>query len=205
MAIFFLMLLILCATEPTMIPIIIILFICLIIYAVQTGNKEDEIRKSNAKKIMGGGIDNFSPTRIIDSIWINAAIYIDETHKKLLLVENMKKDTFLGNPIRFDELVECSILEDGATVQSGGIGRAVVGGVMAGGVGAIVGAATRGSKPITRELSVRIITSNTRKPLYVIPLITSETNRESSDYKRNSEFAQKIYATIVSIIHSNQA
>lgn len=123
MAIFFLMLLILCATEPTMIPIIIILFICLIIYAVQTGNKEDEIRKSNAKKIMGGGIDNFSPTRIIDSIWINAAIYIDETHKKLLLVENMKKDTFLGNPIRFDELVECSILEDGATVQSGGIGR----------------------------------------------------------------------------------
>lgn len=116
----------------------------------------------------------------------------------------MKKDAFWGNPIRFNELIECSILEDGATVQSGGIGRAVVGGVFAGGIGAVVGAATRSSKPITRELAVRIITSNIQNSLYIVPIITCETNRETNAYKQKMEFAQKVYATITSIIYSNQ-
>ena len=74
-------------------------------------------------------------------------------------------------------MIECSIEEDGVTIESGGVGRAVVGGVLAGGVGAVVGAATRSSKPTTLSLSVRLVTRNLDRPLYKI-LIIKEATKE---------------------------
>ena len=45
--------------------------------------------------------------------------------------------------INFNQIIECEIIEDNTTIMKGGVGRAIVGGVLAGGVGAIVGAGTR--------------------------------------------------------------
>lgn len=204
MWILLLLLLLLCAANPTMIPIIILSIVVLIMFAIKQGDEEKTAIANNEEKIMSGKINGFVPTRHIKSMWVNAAMYVDEKHRKIFIVTNMKKAELAGDCIGFDELVECSILEDGATVQSGGIGRAVVGGVVAGGVGAIVGATTRSSKPITRELSVRIVTSNIQNSLHIIPIITSEINRDTKSYKEMMNFAQEIYATLMSIIHSNQ-
>lgn len=159
-----------------------------------------EMKKSVDEKIMSGEIEGFIPQKSIKDPYSNYGVYIDGLNKKIMFVN--LTDVGTRKVFNFDELIECSILEDGAAVNSGGIGRAVVGGIIGGGVGAVVGATTRGAKSITRSLSVRIISNKISDPLYEIPIITCELRKDSSLYKVKFQFAQEVYATIVSAINS---
>lgn len=105
---------------------------------------------------------------------------------------------------KFSDIIECEIIEDSNTIMKGGIGRAIVGNVLAGGVGAIVGAITRKSKNVTNSLQIRLITNNTTDSLYILDLITSETKKDSTEYKDIMQFANNVYATITSIINDNK-
>ncbi|MBQ3240984.1 MAG: SHOCT domain-containing protein [Akkermansia sp.] len=73
-------------------------------------------------------------------------------------VSNSKKPT---NPtlFRHEELAHFELLEDGNSVASGGLARAAVGGVLFGGVGAVVGAVTgsKTSKKVITSLEVAIV------------------------------------------------
>lgn len=64
---------------------------------------------------------------------------------------------------RYDEIADFRLVEDGDTITSGGLGRAVVGGALFGGTGAIVGAVTGGkvSKKIINTLDVVITLKDT--------------------------------------------
>lgn len=63
---------------------------------------------------------------------------------------------------RHEELAHFELLEDGNSVASGGLGRAAVGGILFGGVGAVVGAVTGGkiTKKVLTSLEVVIILNN---------------------------------------------
>lgn len=90
--------------------------------------------------------------------------------------------------------------------MKGGVGRAIVGGALAGGAGAIVGANTRASKNMIYNLQIRIITSNINNSLYTINIINNSTGVDvnSYEYKNGSLFANEVYATIISIINQNK-
>ena len=105
--------------------------------------------------------------------------------------------------INFSDIIECEIIEDSNTIMKGGVGRAVVGGALAGGVGAIVGSTTRSSKNVVNSLQIRIVTSNIRNSLFNINLISEETNKEDLEYKNAMQFANNVYATIQAIINEN--
>lgn len=169
---------------------------------VSDKNKENEknLKTANHESIMQGKIYGFIPTKSIYREFSNYAVYVDETNHQIMLTNLVSG---IKSVFKFSELIECSILEDGATIMSGGVGRAVVGSLIGGGIGAIVGATTRDSTPITLSLSVRIVTSNIQYPLQEIPIIGSSTNRGSNDeYKEKVQFAQEIYATVISIMHA---
>lgn len=91
----------------------------------------------------------FLSTRIIKSIFSDA-IVIDENNK--LFYAGKEKEAF---PIiyRFDEVKGCEYITTAptqiTTKKKGGIGRAVVGGALFGGVGAVVGATT--AKSVTTQ------------------------------------------------------
>lgn len=67
--------------------------------------------------------------------------------------------------LSFDELISYEVIENGDIVSKGGVGRALVGGALFGGVGAIVGGITgeKRSKSVTNELRVKLVT---KSPLY---------------------------------------
>ena len=76
---------------------------------------------------------------------IGSFIEFDEINKRWLV-----PDGFLGrkkNPriYNFDDVIEFELLEDGETITKGGLGRALAGGILFGGVGAIVGGVHRNS------------------------------------------------------------
>lgn len=179
----------------------IFLWGAIILALVVSSQKTKEQEKVNAErhKDILDGKSGITPTKSLKCRTCPFAIYIDEKAKKIL-VANLKTDD--KRTIPFENVVECSILENGATVQSGGVGRAIVGGALAGGVGAIVGATTRGSHAMLSSLSVRIVTKDISNALCEIPIIKSETKRDSDEAKEAISFSQQIYATIISIIDS---
>ncbi|MCI9511059.1 MAG: hypothetical protein HFG13_01565 [Oscillibacter sp.] len=169
--------------EMVVFLLIIVGVLAFIGNALGEGEKYREVTKSNHEKIMSGEGLPFVPTSYIKNTFSDITLYIDKNTQKLAFV-NLER---YGISIyRFDEIIDCAILEDGATI-----------------VTAI--ALMSPTKPISLSLSVRIITSNIDHPLYEIPLITSSTKRDSVPYKQKVKFAQEVYATIISIINSKKS
>lgn len=184
----------------------IAIFVLLFIFGGMFLSQEDKSKKEVEKKKQQDrdkahekNIAELKPDKVIraDKVLDNVAIYISNFKKQVLFVSLISNIRVI---YYFDELIECSIEEDGVTIESGGVGRAVVGGVLAGGVGAVVGAATRSSKPTTLSLSVRLVTRNLDRPLYKISIIKEATKRDSPEYRYRKRLAEQIYATMISII-----
>jgi len=122
---------------------------------------------------------------------------IDIPNKKIYIEGSRKRKEY-----NFSDILECQILRDDEVVAKSGVGRAIVGGLIAGGVGAIVGAATRGSKNKIKSLSVRVVFSDISNPMIIFKLIKESTPLDFCKDKIN--LANEIYSTIISIIESNK-
>lgn len=119
-------------------------------------------------------------------------------------IDRFHNPNFTYTQIPFNQIIDCEILEDNATVMKGGIGRAVVGSMIAGDTGAIVGAATRKSSNVVNSLNVRIITNNIKTPCYLISVVNAAIERGTPAYKEKYNLAQEIYSTIFAIIYNNK-
>lgn len=100
----------------------------------------------------------------------------------------------------YKEICGFEIFSDGEV--TGGIGRAVLGGVLAGGVGAIVGAQTA-RKKIKSYMSILYL-SNVDNPKYEMIFISSSegVTLDNEYFKKAVEFNQNINATIKAIINN---
>ena len=140
--------------------------------------------------------------------------YTDAMDKCCLCVDESKQEivifkTYYGSYIRpktthisFDDIIKCEIDEDGAVIEAGGVGRAIVGSLIAGGAGAIVGAVTRSSKQICSSMNVRIYTTNVSNPQLIIPLIKTEVKRSERKYLDAHAKAKEIYAIVLAAAKS---
>lgn len=95
----------------------------------------------------------------------------------------------------FEQLTSYELVEitDVETRKSGTVGNALVGGIIAGGVGAIVGASASKthSNEIVKDMYISIVT-NPGASLHKIQLIKYATKKSSIDYEIALENAQKI-------------
>jgi len=183
-------------------PIIIgvIVLVIIIIIAWQSAKKKAENKKSLQGQLKQ---NNFKVDKTYDiiSFGINKQVLFDFDSNKIAILDAIANSI---DYVEFNKIVDCEIIEDNTTIMKGGIGRAVVGGVLAGGVGAIVGAGTRGSSDVVRNLAIRIITNDISNSLVMITLIAGKTKRDSVDYINCMASAQGIYSTIISILNSSK-
>ena len=103
--------------------------------------------------------------------------------------------------IPFHEIIGAEILMNEARQDA--VGRAIVGGAIAGDVGAIIGATTA-SKTV-KSLVVRIFSNNVSHPAYDIRLIDSTVEVGSKEYNTAITFANDVLASIKSIISNQQS
>ncbi len=130
------------------------------------------------------------------SLEVKYIMYIvDEPQKCVFVLQNEEL-----TKIPFSEILDCKIYEDSDV--SGGLGRAIVGGVLAGGVGAIVGATT--AKKHISSYKISIIRGNISSPQTSLVLIDEKVETESNHFKSALEFAQNVYASVCAIIANNQ-
>ncbi|NFA59457.1 SHOCT domain-containing protein [Clostridium sporogenes] len=98
----------------------------------------------------------------------------------------------------FGDIVEYELLQDGDSITKGGLGRAVAGGVLLGGVGAVVGGVTgkKKTKSVINNLRIKITVNDTSNPSVYIDLIKTPTKANSFIYKTAYSSAQEILSML---------
>lgn len=132
---------------------------------------------------------------------IGKHIEFDDNTKQILII-----DKFENKLLEYKDIVEYELLEDGESITKGGLGRAVAGGVLFGGVGAVVGGITgkKKSKTMINSLKVKITVNNMSNPDIYINLVTSQLKENSILYKAAANEAQEIISTLAVITKSNE-
>lgn len=171
-----------------MIIIVIILIILAIVLYVDS--KKEDIK--NMESI------GFNITNIIEN-----TIELDENKKLFRIRKSFYNST--TKIYKYSDILEFELLEDDNTIEtSAGIGKAIAGGVLFGGVGAIVGANTakRNSKTVIDSMKIRITLKDIQNPMEFIDVSNSRLKANTEEYRKAIERAQKILS-VLSIIKNN--
>lgn len=124
-----------------------------------------------------------------------------DTTNKLFKVKNVSCNKIFN----FSDIIDFELLEDDISIASGGLGRALVGGVALGGTGAVVGAVT-GKKTTKRKITkliVKITMNDFDFPCIMIILINKPIKNTSKDYQKAFNEAHQIIS-ILNVMINNQ-
>ena len=136
----------------------------------------------------------FSFTQVIG----NWAKFNDET-KEMMLTKHRTYGVFKPDDYEifsYDQIVDYELLEDGASILKGGVGRAAVGGLLFGKTGAIVGGVTRKQKSVCNSMQIKLTVRNYFEPAFYINMITSEMKKDSREYEELYKCAQDILSKL---------
>ena len=88
--------------------------------------------------------------------------------------------------VPFDQIRGYSVMQDDEEIQGGTLGSAAVGGLLLGGVGAVVGAVggKRKNKKAVNVLALRIDLDSLDMPCAVVTYINKSTKTDSKDYQK---------------------
>lgn len=116
---------------------------------------------------------------------------VDQENKKWMIYPDGKREhAFLYN---YEDLVDFEILENGTSVAKDGQGQAVVGGLLFGGVGAIVGGATgiKRSQNICNSMIVKVTVQDISSPAINVRLIVGGIKTNTPFYQLALNLAQE--------------
>lgn len=163
----------------------------------------DEIYNQNYDAIIekqNEEISVWNPTKVVDRY-----LQVDDVNKKWATVIGVFKPK-VSKIYKYEDILEFELLEDGDTITKGGLGRAVAGGVLFGGVGAVVGGATgkRTSKKVVKSMSIKITLKSMNEPVVYINFITAKTKTSSLLYKTAANYAQETLSILAQIVAQNE-
>lgn len=138
-------------------------------------------------------LDAFTATKKIGNY-----IYFDNDHKKYAIVKTSLTGKVVDMQIYdYSSIIDFELLEDGNSIEKGGIGRALVGGALFGGVGAIVGGNTgHKHKRTCSKLQIKITQNDISIPAIYVDFISTETKKTSSIYTTAYQFAQEAMSVL---------
>lgn len=104
----------------------------------------------------------------------------------------------------FSDLNSFELMEDDSQITSGGVGQALVGGLLFDGAGLIAGGITgkRKTKKVVESMFIKLHINDFKNPLIMIPLITERTKISSKEYKEAFNLANQLIAMLDLITHN---
>lgn len=124
-------------------------------------------------------------------------VAVDDNTQKLHIFDKNASQVSLD----YSEIIGCETVEDSEV--TGGIGRAIIGGIVAGGAGAVVGAIT--AKKRIQNYKIIIYTNRITNPIESIILIEKETRTDSTEYQEAKWFSENIIGTIRAILANQES
>jgi len=172
----------------TAIIIGIVIFLIVIFAAVIEHKKQANIK-------MNTGF-YFVPTKKIESNSGMPIAEFDDRSKQCRFYGSWGNSDFYP----YSSIVSFELLEDGEAKISGGLGTALIGGALFGGVGAIVGGVTgtKTSRDICKSLKIKVTVNNMNNPAVYLTFIddTSGVEKRSSKYKRAYKLAHECLSVL---------
>ncbi len=190
-----------CLIAGVFVIILIIVAIVVAYYDVEKNSKKrDEFQKIKEESINDKGIVKSVEYEWSDSLGGKYYGFI---------ADDVNKNVYISNKLDIDSM-ECipykKILGFETTSdfhKEGGVGRAITGGVLAGGAGAVVGAQT--AKEKTQSYKAIIYLDDVSKPKYEMEFLgfLREATYKSPDYVKAVEFTSNVNAVIKAIVANN--
>ena len=123
--------------------------------------------------------------------------------KRLWACDVWQNNAIAPDLFSFDDIINYEYLEDGTTITRGGLGTAAVGGLLFGGVGAIVGGTWgKKQKGVINKISVRISTRLVDAPHIEIVLLNEESKKGGFLATNSKEKAMEILSLLDQITQS---
>lgn len=193
----------------TFIAIIIIGLIGFIVFMVIDGNYEIEKYSKKIDEVRNklNSIDDFDPEiELFGKIDKGFMISHDIKRKKICFI-NKEFRCFIYN---YSDIINCELQLDGKTIQkhssSSTIGRAIIGGAIAGGAGAIIGGTTgkvKNEKKVN-SIDLKIIMNDINNPVYKINCLSGSFNSDELIVKQIMERAEKWHGVISAMIYQSK-
>jgi hypothetical protein len=161
--------------------------------------------KREAMKSHLDNLKDFTATQQVMSENGNTGLAFDEERKKLCLIRQGSGGT-TNKVIGYESVIASEIFEDGAavtrTVRSSQVGGAVVGGLLLGGVGALVGGLSGKTQTTnkSKRVELRLTINDTVTPIHDVGFLSMEVMRGSFMHKQAMEQARHWHALIEVLI-----
>ncbi|MFA9458810.1 SHOCT domain-containing protein [Halalkalibacter sp. AB-rgal2] len=138
-------------------------------------------------------LSNFSPTKSIGSF-----MEFDDNNKKWLALSSFLGKRNKSTVYNYSDIIDFELLEDGESVAQGGLGKALIGGALFGGTGAIVGGITgkRKNTNVCNSLKLKITVNDFHSPTVYVNFIESSTKRNGFIFKNIYDSAQECLSTL---------
>jgi len=166
-------------------------------------------KKQNAERAKTASISfnstGFSATQKLVGCSGYSGIAIDETRKKICLLESSAGSYFQRTIIDYRDVLASEIEEDGQTVtrtqRTSQIGGALIGGLALGGVGAIIGGLSGKtvSSNVATNITLSVTVNITKTPVFDIVLFSDWVN-DKFDYDDASAEARHWHGLLTAVI-----
>ncbi|WP_331655223.1 hypothetical protein, partial [Aminipila sp.] len=144
--------------------------------SIELKTKEEIKLHINFRKRNYRQYKEFKPTNNISNIFL-----IDNVNKLFCMPKN--RDDMNPDLFKFSELTKFELVEDGAVSSGGGLGTSIAGGLLFGGVGAIVGSNIASKKNYVNDMHIHLILKHPWVKSVTIGIITNNTAKGSIVYK----------------------
>lgn len=174
--------------------IIVILLLLPFIIAIFIGSEETNKRRDQMTDALVG-IPDFTATQHVFGSNLKTGLALDETKNKICLIT--RKDNISHRLITYKDLISAELFEDGISVtktaRTSQVGGALVGGLMLGGVGAIIGGLS--GKTVTTDkverIELRLTINDTSNPLHDVTFMELADKKDGIRYKAANQEARK--------------
>ena len=146
--------------------------------------REDKKHKNESKNVFNT-LEDFKPDSCYLSETSGISFSFDNERKIICFLDASHKPTFYT----YNSILQCEVVEDGVSILKSSttstIGRSILGGILAGGVGAIIGGTTssKAQNVEVSSLDLKIIVNDPKNPVYKINFLNFKVKKNSLIYK----------------------
>lgn len=179
-----------------------------VVVAIAQAIVTSSMRKAMETRL--GQLPDFSATQKVMGCDGNAGLALDEQRKKLCLIANGSAGV-TERVVSYRDILSVELFEDGSSItktsRSSQIGGALVGGVLLGGIGAVIGGLSGKAKTSTKvkRVNLRLVVNDTTAPLHDVTFVNLECKKDSIIYKQAMAEARRWHGIIEVLIRRANA
>lgn len=178
---------------------VVIVLVGLVVQAVKTSKRKQEM-ESKLKSL-----PDFNPTQQVMGCDGESGLAVDEPRKKICLITH--NGAFVSQRIiNYKDIFSVELFEDGTsitkTVRSSQIGGVVVGGLLLGGVGALVGGLSGKTETSgkVKRIDLRLIVNDTNAPLHDVAFMNVGGEKDGIIYTQAIPVARRWHGIVEVLI-----